>query len=81
MLNPFNLISKIFKSSNQKKLDNLAKVVTRINDLEENITHLKDSEFPKKTIELKQKLIEGITLDDLLPEAFAVVREASKRFL
>ena len=33
MLNPFNLISKIFKSSNQKKLDNLAKVVTRINDL------------------------------------------------
>ena len=50
MLNPFNLISKIFKSSNQKKLDNLAKVVTRINDLEENITHLKDSEFPKKTI-------------------------------
>ena len=79
MLNPFNLISKIFKSSNQKKLDNLAKVVTRINDLEENITHLKDSEFPKKTIELKQKLIEGITLDDLLPEAFALVREASKR--
>ena len=79
MLNPLNLISKIFKSSNQKKLDNLAKVVTRINDLEENITHLKDSEFPKKTIELKQKLIEGITLDDLLPEAFALVREASKR--
>ena len=79
MLNPLNLISKIFKSSNQKKLDNLAKIVTRINDLEENVANLNDSEFPKKTIELKKKLIEGKTLDDLLPEAFALVREASKR--
>ncbi len=79
MLNPFNLISKIFKSSNQKKLDNLAKVVARINDLEKKVVNLKDNEFPKKTIELKHKLIEGKTLNDLLPEAFALVREASKR--
>ncbi len=79
MLNPLNLISKIFKSSNQKKLDNLAKVVARINDLEKKVVNLKDNEFPKKTIELKHKLIEGKTLNDLLPEAFALVREASKR--
>ena len=41
MLNPLNLISKIFKSSNQKKLDNLAKVVARINDLEEKSCQFK----------------------------------------
>ena len=43
------------------------------------VVNLKDNEFPKKTIELKHKLIEGKTLNDLLPEAFALVREASKR--
>ena len=47
MLNPLNLISKIFKSSNQKKLDNLAKVVARINDSKKSC-QFKDNEFPKK---------------------------------
>ena len=79
MLNPLNLISKIFKSSNQKELDKLAKIVDKINELEKEISILKDDEFPKKTEELKQKLINGFKLSDLLPEAFSLVREASKR--
>ena len=47
MLNPLNLISKIFKSSNKKELDKLAKIVDKINELEKEITILKDEEFPK----------------------------------
>ena len=79
MLNPINLISKIFKSSNQKKLDNLAKEVRKINEFERNISNLNDDDFPKKTNELKERIIKGQTLNELLPEAFALVREASKR--
>ena len=79
MLNPLNLISKIFKSSNQKELDKLAKIADKINELENKISILKDDEFPNKTAELKQKLIDGFKLNDLLPEAFSLVREASKR--
>ncbi len=79
MLNPLNLISKIFKSSNQKELDKLAKIVDKINELENKVSILKDNEFPKKTAELKQKLIDGFKFNDLLPEAFSLVREASKR--
>ena len=48
MLNPLNLISKIFKSSNQKELGKLAKVVDKINALEDQSSKLEDSEFPKK---------------------------------
>ena len=48
MLNPLNLISKIFKSSNQKELGKLAKFVDKINDFEDQISKLEDSEFPKK---------------------------------
>ncbi len=79
MLNPLNLISKIFKPSNQKELDKLAKIADKINELENKISILKDDEFPNKTAELKQKLIDGFKLNDLLPEAFSLVREASKR--
>ena len=79
MLNPLNLISKIFKSSNQKKLDKLAKIADKINELESKVSILKDNEFPNKTAELKQKLINGFKLNDLLPEAFSLLREASKR--
>ena len=79
MLNPLNLISKIFKSSNQKELDKLTKIAHKINELENKISTLKDDEFPEKTAELKQKIIDGFKLNDLLPEAFSLVREASKR--
>ena len=79
MLNPLNFISKIFKSSNQKELDKLQKIVKQVNNYEDRIVKLEDSEFPKKTEELKSKIKQGSKLDDLLPEAFALVREASKR--
>ncbi len=79
MLNPLNLISKIFKSSNQKELDKLAKFVKNINQLEEKTSKIENDIFPKKTAELKQKLINGTKLIDLLPEAYSLVREASKR--
>ena len=79
MLNPLNFLSKFIKSSNQKELDRIAKIVTEINILEDSTRNLNDSDFPKKTLELKEKINDGKTLDDLLPEAFSLVREASKR--
>ena len=55
MLNPLNLLSKIFKSSNQKELDNLSKFVEKINYIEQNYSVLKDEEFQNKTADLKKK--------------------------
>jgi len=79
MLNPLKLLSKIIKSSNQRELDKFQKIVEKVNKLEKNISNITDSDFPKKTAELTKKIQEGITLNDILPEAFALVREASKR--
>ncbi|MDA9615818.1 preprotein translocase subunit SecA [Candidatus Pelagibacter sp.] len=79
MLNPLNFLSKFIKSSNQKELDRIAKIVEKINSHEATIKEIADEEFPTKTTELKEKLNNGITIDELLPEAFALVREASKR--
>ena len=79
MINPINLITGIFKSSNQKELDRIDKIVKKINLIEENFKKLSDHEFPVKTEEFKNKIKEGATLERLLPEAFALVREASYR--
>ena len=79
MLNPVNLLTKLFKSPNQKELDKLAKLVVNISILEEQISKLSDNEFPKKTKEFKEKLNGGKNLSEILPEAFALMREASKR--
>ena len=79
MLNPLNFIFKFFTSINQKELDKLQKIVKQVNDKEDQTVKLKDSEFPKKTEELKNRIKQGLKIDDLLPEAFALVREASKR--
>ena len=79
MINPLNFISKLIKSSNQKELDRLQKIVNKINSLEESTKKLKDNEFPEKTKKFKEKLKNGADIDELLPEAFALVREASKR--
>ena len=79
MLNPINLISKIFKSSNQKELNNLAKIVAKINLLEEETAKLDDDDFINKTLEFREKYKKGIKLSELLPEAYSLVREASKR--
>ena len=79
MLNPLNLISKFIKSSNQKELDRIGKIVEKINSLENEFKKLNDIDFPNKTQELKNQIKKGKTLDEILPNAFALVREASKR--
>jgi len=79
MLNPLNFISKFIKSSNQKELDRLNKIVDKINSKENSVKILDDLDFPKKTQELKNSIKQGIDINELLPEAFALVREASTR--
>ena len=79
MFNPLNLITKFIKSSNQKELDRIGKIVNTINSLEDEFKKLDDLDFPKKTQEYKDQINQGKNLDELLPEAFALVREASKR--
>ena len=56
MLNPLNFITKFIKSSNQKELDRISKIVEKVNSFEDIIKLMPDEEFPKKTIELKEKL-------------------------
>ena len=79
MFNPLNFISKFIKSGNKRELERISKIVNHINLLEENIKKLNDDEFPKKTDELKEKIQKGLSLNQVMPEAFALVREASAR--
>ncbi len=79
MLNPLNFITKLIKSSNEKELERLKKIVELVNNKENQIATLQDVDFPKKTEELKNKIKQGSKLDELLPEAYALTREASKR--
>ena len=79
MLNPLKFLNKIIKSSNEKELDRIKKIVSKINELEENFRTLEDVGFPKKTKEFKEKIKSGENIENILPEAFALVREASKR--
>ena len=71
----------LFKSYSEREVKKVMPIVKKINDLEEEMAKLKDSELVGKTAEFKKQLAEGKTLDEILPEAFAVVREASKRVL
>lgn len=64
---------------NQRELDKLQPIVEKINSLEPEMEKLKDEDFPRKTQFFREKLAAGKTLDDLLPEAFALIREAIKR--
>ncbi|MCE0555737.1 MULTISPECIES: preprotein translocase subunit SecA [unclassified Motilimonas] len=73
------IITKIIGSRNDRLLKKLSKVVKQINDLEEQFQALSDTELRAKTQEFKDAFQQGKTLDELLPEAFAVVREGSKR--
>ena len=75
------LLSKIFGTYSEKEVKRVMPLVEKINSLEEEISKLTDKELQQKTNEFKRKLQEGSTLDEILPEAFAVVREASKRVL
>ena len=71
----------LFKTYSQKELKRVKPLVAKINALEEEMSKLSDSELRGKTDYFKKQLADGKTLDDILPEAFAVVREASKRVL
>lgn len=73
------ILSKIFGTDNERKIKQLRPVVEKINALEPTISALSDEQLAAKTNEFRERFSQGETLDDLLPEAFAVVREASKR--
>jgi preprotein translocase subunit SecA len=75
------VLKRLFGSQNERNLKKLAPIVDEINSFEPEIKKLSDSELKGKTAEFKQRLEKGEELDDLLPEAFAVVREASARTL
>ena len=79
MLNPISFITKFFKSNNQNEIDNLKHLLNKINDLEEEISKLENKHFPERTAMLKSKLSKGTLNNEIMCEAFALVREASKR--
>ena len=73
-----NFLSKLV-DTNRKEVDRLSRIVKEINDLDASIKKLKTADFPKKTQEFKRRLEKGDALESILPEAFALVREASLR--
>ena len=75
------LIKAVFGSKNERELKRMNKTVARINAFEPEMQKLSDEQLKAKTIEFRERYSKGETLDDLLPEAFATVREASKRAL
>jgi len=75
------LLKKVFGSRNERVLKKMHKVVAQINSQEEVFVALSDDELRAKTLELRQRLADGATLESILPEAFAVVREGGKRAL
>src|SRR5487761_2391817 len=76
-----SFITKIFGDPNERELRRISPLVAHINDLQDEMKGLSDDELRGMTAELKQELANGATLDDILPEAFAVVRETSSRVL
>lgn len=76
-----SIVAKVFGTANLRELKRLQRTVSLINNLEPEIAALSDSELSQKTVEFRHQLSSGKSLDDILPEAFAVVREAAKRKL
>jgi preprotein translocase subunit SecA len=76
-----DILRKLFGSRNERQLKRMSRVIARINDLEAGVQALSDERLKDRTAEFRQRLAEGATLDDLLPEAFATVRETSRRVL
>jgi preprotein translocase subunit SecA len=74
------VLNKLFDSNN-RELSKLQTIIDEINSLENKIKKLKDADFPKKTVELKKRLEKGESLENILPEAFALAREATLRTL
>ena len=75
------LLEKIFGTHSENELKRIYPIVDRIEAMDEEMQQLSDTELKGKTAEFKKRLEEGETLDDILPEAFAVVREAASRTL
>ena len=75
----WKLLTQVFGSRNQRLIKELSRTVAAVNALEEGLKALPDEEFPEKTRELKARFAAGTSLNDLVPEAFALVREASRR--
>ncbi len=76
-----SILEKIFGNYSEKEVKKLKGIVREIDGFEESLARLADEELKSKTLEFKERLKKGETLDDILPEAFAVVREAGKRVL
>ena len=76
-----SMFSKIFGTHSQREVKRILPLVDKIDSLRPEMQKLTDEELRDKTREYKKRLEEGATLDDLLPEAFATVREAAKRVL
>lgn len=74
-------LTKFFGSRNERLLSAMRRQVVKINELEVSIEILTDAQLSAKTLEFKERVAQGVSLDSLLPEAFAVVREAAKRKL
>ena len=77
----FNFIKKLIKNSNEEEIKNLFKIVDEINSLESKYSSLSDEELKSYTEKLKEKYMSHKSLEDILVDAFAVVREASSRCL
>ncbi|AIY78926.1 preprotein translocase subunit SecA [Clostridium botulinum] len=75
------LLSAVFGTYSEREVKRIRPIVSKINELDEVMQKLSDDELKAKTVEFKERLNNGETVDDILPEAFAVVREASKRVL
>ncbi|MCX5924375.1 MAG: preprotein translocase subunit SecA [Candidatus Dependentiae bacterium] len=76
-----NFLAKVFGSANQRAVQKLQVIVDQINALESSIERLSDDEIKAKSNEFRKRIMQGTHLDEILPEAFAVAREASKRTL
>ncbi len=76
-----SIIKKIFGDDNTRFISSVAPLVAKVNSLESDFGALSDADFPVKTLEFKARLLKGESLDDILPEAFALTREAAKRTL
>ena len=81
MLNIGNIIGKFIKNSSQRELDDLKLIIRKINELEPKIEEMSNENFPKKTAEFKSRVKNGTSLKEIMPEAFACVREAARRTL
>ncbi len=77
----WKLLTQVFGSRNQRLVKELSRTVAAVNAFETGIAALTDEQFPEKTQALKARFAAGATLDELVPEAFALVREASRRKL